>query len=129
MAKIDKISEEIEELKAQLDKAREEAEYYRKLTEAGDGAHKSEAVKELFDFDNSKLPQRTRLNEKEILTFATLKTNMQILDPKEHRLWPVLFMDNIMEMKISYKGLGREEGMGIFRLQSEEKDMQDGYKP
>jgi hypothetical protein len=124
-----KRDEEIINLKEQVEKYKQEAEYYKKIADTeGEGRHKSEAVKELFDFSKDKLPQRTRLNEKEILTFATLKTNMQMLDPHNNTLWPILFMDNIMEMKISLKGLGRDEGMGIFRLQAEEKEAQDGTK-
>ena len=128
MAK-DKLLEELEDAKAKIEQYEKDLEYFKKLTEAGDGAHKSEAVKELFDFTKDKLPQRTRLNEKEIVTLTAMKTNMQLMNPKETRLGPELWMENLMELKISYKGLGREEGMGIFRLQSEEKDMQDGYKP
>lgn len=126
MAKDDKI---IQELKEELDKAKEASEYYKKQSEDGSNLHKTEAVRELFDFPREKLAQRTRLNEKEILTFAVLKTNMQILDPTEDRLWPILFMENIMEMKISLKGKGRDEGMGIFQMQQEEKAGEGGYTP
>ena len=117
----------IEELKQTIDRLQDEASYYKKMGEDGSSAHKSEAVKELFDFDSSKLPQRTRLNEKEIQVFAVLKTNMQILKPGEERMWPELWMDNVMEMKISLKGKGRDEGMGIFQMQNEEKEIKEGY--
>lgn len=126
-----KHNDEVTQLREENEKLQQDLEYYKKASEVNESdRHKSEAVKELFDFSKDKLPQRTRLNEKEILTFAVLKTNMQMLNPHEDRLWPECFMDNIMEMKISLKGLGRDEGMGIFRLQAEEnKDVQDGYRP
>ena len=119
----------IADLKERLEALQKEAEYYKKVSEDGGSLHKTEAVRELFDFPREKLSQRTRLNEKEILTFALLKTNMQMLNPNEERLWPEIFMDNIMEMKISLKGKGRDEGMGIFQMQSEEKEIERGYTP
>lgn len=119
----------LEELLAELEKQKEAAEYYKKLYEEGGGSqHKTEAVRELFDFPRSKLPQRTRLNEKEILTLTNLKTNMQMLDPKEERLYPEAWMDNLMEMKISLRGKGRDEGMGIFQLAAERAEGDEGYK-
>ena len=127
MAKGD--TEAVEELKRTVDRLREEAEYYKKLNEDGGSAHKTEAVREMFDFKREKLPMRTRLNEKEIQTFSVLKTNMQMLDPNEERLWPEAWMDNVMEMKISLRGKGRDEGMGIFEMQREEKEAEGGFRP
>ena len=124
-----KHDEEIADLKERLEKAEQNVEYYQKIaTEVDGNKHKSEAVRELFDFTKDKLPQRTRLNEKEILTLTNLKTNMQLMNQNEDRLGPEIWMENLMEFKISLKGLGRDEGMGIFRLQAEEKEAQDGTK-
>ena len=124
-----KHDEEIADLKERLEKAEQNVEYYQKIaTEVDGNKHKSEAVRELFDFTKDKLPQRTRLNEKEILTLTNLKTNMQLMNQNEDKLGPEIWMENLMEFKISLKGLGRDEGMGIFRLQAEEKEAQDGTK-
>ncbi len=124
-----KAEDRTEELIAELDKLRQEAEYYKKLYEEGGGSqHKTEAVREMFDFPKSKLPQRTDLNEKEILTLTNIKTNMQMLDPAETRLYPIAWIENLMEFKISLKRKGRNEGMGIFELQQVDKEVQDGYK-
>lgn len=119
----------IAELKEKIAALEKDTEYYKKLSEDSGSQHKTEAVREMFDFKREKLPMRTRLNEKEILTFAILKTNMQMLDPNETRSWPEAFMDNIMEMKISLRGKGRDEGMGIFQMQQEEKASEGGYTP
>jgi hypothetical protein len=90
---------------------------------------KSEAVRELFDFPREKLPQRTRLNLKEIQTFALIKANMEILNPDEDRLWPILYLQNIMELKISLGGEGRREGMTIFQSQQEANAFEEALKP
>lgn len=86
---------------------------------AGEKA-KSEAVKELFDFEDKRLPERTRLNEKQIQTFAMLKTQIAALDCDDDRPLPEVYMENIMRMNLSLKGQSRFEGMSIFQAQREE---------
>jgi hypothetical protein len=102
---------------------------YEKITD--EARAKSEAVREMFDFPREKLSQRTRLNEKEIHTFGLMQSLMDILhqSPADDRLFPEIWLDNIMLMKISLRGDGRKEGMSIFQMQSEEKEIDEALKP
>lgn len=117
----------IQELQERIEEQDKELEYYKKLTASGDGTAKSEALKELFDFPPEKLKQRTRLNEKQIQTFAVIMANMAMMNPDEPRTWIEAYMDFVMEMLISLKGKGRDEGMGIFQMEREEKEAKDAY--
>jgi hypothetical protein len=111
------------------DESLEEKEVYEKVTD--ESRAKSEAVREMFDFPLDKLSQRTRLNEKEIHTFSLQKSLMDMLHqgPEDTRLFPEVLLDNIMLMKISLRGDGRKEGMSIFQMQSEEKEIDEALKP
>jgi hypothetical protein len=63
-----------------------------------DAKAKSEAVQELFNFAKSKLPQRTRLNLKEIHQFAIMMANMAVIKESEVRTWVECYMDFLMEL-------------------------------
>ena len=106
-----------------------ESEEYQAVTD--EARAKSEAVREMFDFPLSKLTQRTRLNEKEIHTFSLQRSLMDMLHqhPDDDRLFPDVLLDNIMLMKISLRGDGRKEGMSIFQMQSEEKEIDEALRP
>ena len=125
MAQTDK-EKLIAELTEKVEELERSVEYYKKEAETGDGKHKSEAVQELFNFAKDKLPMRTRLNEKQIQSFAIIKANLAMLDPNEIRTWIEVYMEAVMEMLISLKGKGRDEGMGIFQLQHAEEEERRG---
>lgn len=98
----------------------------------GDGSKaKSEAVKEMFEFEDKRLPERTRLNAKQIQTFAMLRTQIAALDPMDNRPLPEVYMENIMRMNLSLDGKSRFEGMSIFQFQKEEgeDEIGGGFKP
>ena len=93
----------------------------------GDGAAKSEAIREMFDFipTKDKLKSRTRINLKQAHAFAMQRTILAMLDPNETRLAPEIYMDEYMTHVLSVDGKSRLEGMSIFQYQQEEKDMGD----
>jgi len=98
----------------------------------GDGGKaKSEAVKEMFEFEDKRLPERTRLNAKQIQTFAMLYTQMAALDPFDNRPLPEVYMERIMRLNLSLDGKSRFEGMSIFQFQKEEgeDEIGGGFKP
>lgn len=98
----------------------------------GDGSKaKSEAVKEMFEFPPERLAERTRLNAKQIQTFAMLKTQIAALDPLDNRPLPEVYMENIMRMNLSLDGKSRFEGMSIFQFQKEESEDEigGGFRP
>lgn len=105
------------------------AAYKKQMAEAGltSDLHKSEAVREMFDFDRKKLPERTRLNLKEIVTFAGWSTMMDALNPDDPRMLPEVYMEWIMRYKLSEGGKSRMEGMSIFQMQSEEKELKSAF--
>jgi hypothetical protein len=90
-----------------------------------DAKAKSEAVQELFNFAKSKLPQRTRLNLKEIHQFAIMMANMAVIKESEVRTWVECYMDFLMELKISLGGEGRREGLQIFETQQQAEAMEN----
>lgn len=108
----------------------EDAAAYRKaMADAGivTDIHKSEAVKEMFDFPLHKLPERTRLNKKEIVTFAGWQTMMDALDPDDPRMLPEVYMEWMMRLNLSEGGQSRKEGMSIFQMQNEEKELKSAF--
>lgn len=111
------------------DEEREAEEYKRISGDTGDTS-KSEAVRELFDFKREKLKQRTRLNLKEVLSFANLRAFSYFLhkDPADDRLLAEIWMDEVMEHKLSLDGRSRQEGMSIFQMQNEEVEMEKALK-
>lgn len=109
---------------------REELEsYLTQIRELEGNRHKSEAVKYMFEPDSTIKRRMSRLNLKEIVTFANWGTIMALLNPSETRLAPEIWMDFILDYKISEGGKGRMEGQNVFEMIQESKEVEDAFKP
>ncbi len=103
-------------------------EYLAQMKELEQNRHKSEAVRYMFEPSGAIKRRMSRLNLKEIVTFANWSTLMALLNPKETRLAPEIWMDFILDFKISESGKGRLEGQNVFEMIQENKEMDEGYK-
>lgn len=103
--------------------------YIAQMREIEGTKHKSEAVRYMFE-PNSDIKRRmSRLNPKEIVTFSNWGTLMALLNPKETKMAPEIWMDLVLDYKISEGGKGRLEGQNVFEMIQENKDAGDGFKP
>lgn len=88
----------------------------------------SEVARQLFDFGREKLKQRTILNDKQIITFANMFTQLAALDEDDPRPLPEVWMENLMELQLSNKGILRNQALAAFQSQAEESEMEQGPK-
>lgn len=98
-------------------------------TEADKHGAQSEAVKELFNFDRQKLPMRTVLNEKQINSMAMQMMQLAALDPDDPRPLVEVYMESLMVLALSNKGILRTQGLAVFQSMAEEQAVQDQFKP
>ena len=98
---------------AELDKMREEAED-AKIPGSGS----------LFNVKKKHLPEFTRLNEREVFTFAVGDVQDYVLrraDTGEETSVYERFRDSIFRLKISLHGKGRDENVAVRQVDAEEK--------
>lgn len=106
----------------------EMARYIEQMQQIEGDRHKSEAVRYMFEPGGGIKLRMSRLNPKEICTFANWGTIMALLNPDEVRMAPEIWMDLILDLKISEGGKGRFEGQNVFEMIQENKDINDGFK-
>jgi len=102
--------------------------YLAQAQELESNRHKSEAVRYMFEPMGAIKRRMSRLNLKEIVTFANWSTLMALLNPDEIRLAPEIWMDFILDYKISEGGKGRLEGQNVFEMMQENKEMDEAFK-
>ena len=102
--------------------------YLEQMRAIESNKHKSEAVRYMFEPDKVIKRRMSRLNLKEIVTFANWGTLMAMLDPKETRMAPEIWMDLVLDFKISEGGKGRLEGQNVFEMIQESKETEDAFK-
>lgn len=73
----------------------------------------------LVNVKKKNLPQNTRLNEREILLFSLGKLQDAIVNPNRTETAFAILTNNIMEFKISYNGMGREETLKARQQEAE----------
>jgi hypothetical protein len=75
----------------------------------------------LFNVKKKHLPEATRLNEREVFTFAVGKVQDEVLNLARTDSVFDIFASNIFRLKISLKGDGRAENIAVRQVDAEEK--------
>ena len=100
-----------------------------------EGRAKSEAVQYLFNFPTNKIFSWTRWRKREIPLVASILTKLSATDPnrpKDEFGMPKslsqIYLENLAWLRLAEEGAQRNEGMGVFQTQAEEKGSSDAWR-